>query len=243
MLAASIGALSHLAFDVFSGAVVRPGWPLFQGRLSIPLVAMADPWLVGICVTGAVAVWLGRCRMAATAAGVLVTIGTFLALKFALMAAALPQWAAARGPNPIVSHVVEARWGVLTEWNVFDRTSHTLREWRVNALGDNAMLLFSLSPSPESPMVAASRSLETVRNFLRVHELGFAVSAPLEKGNTQVLWSDIRYCWPGTDTATLTDASPLACALWFGGTLDRAGRPLTQIVLVGTWRQIRPAGP
>jgi membrane-bound metal-dependent hydrolase YbcI (DUF457 family) len=243
MLAAAIGALSHLAFDVCSGAIVRPGWPLFQERLSVPLVAMADPWVVGICVTGAVAVWLGRHSMAATAAGVLVTMGTFLALKFALMASALPQWAAARGPDPIVSHAVEAGWGVLTEWNVYDRTPHALRKWRVNAFGDNAILLFSLSPPPESPIVATSRSLDTVQNFLRVHELGFAVSAPLEKGNTRVLWSDIRYCRSGASATTLADDAPLACSLWFGGTFDRDRRPLTQVVVVGNWLQIRPAGP
>ena len=241
VFAASVGALSHLLFDVFSGAIVKPGWPFFQGSLSVPLVAMADPWLIAICVTGAVALRLGRRNMATIAGGVLVTIGSFLAIKFALMATALPQWATARGPDPIVSYAVEAGWGSLTEWNVFDRTPSALRKWRVNALGENATLSFSWSPRPESPIVAASGALDTVQNFMRVHELGFALSAPLEHGETRVLWSDIRYCRPGTDTTALS-GSPPVCALWFGGTFDRAGRPLTQIVLVGQWRQIRPAG-
>ena len=251
MLAAGIGALSHLTFDLISGALVRPGWPLFQERLSIPLVAMADPWLVGICVAGAIALWVGRRRMAAIARGILLTIGAFLALKGALMSTALPHWTKARGPDPIVSHAVEARWASLTEWNVFDRTPDALREWRVNALGDTATLVFSVPLRPESPIVAASRSLDTIQHFLRVHQLGFAASAPLENGGTQVLWSDIRYCWPGTNTTmptpttmlTPSTESPLECALWFGGIFGRDGRPVTQIVHVGTWRQIRPAGP
>ena len=92
MLAAWIGALSHLTFDLLSGATVRPGWPLFQGQLSIPLVAMADPWLIAICVVGASTLWWGRRRMATIAWGVILTIGAFLALKGTLMATALPQW-------------------------------------------------------------------------------------------------------------------------------------------------------
>jgi membrane-bound metal-dependent hydrolase YbcI (DUF457 family) len=241
MLAASIGALSHLVFDVFSGATVRPGWPFLQGRLSMPLVAMADPWLIAICVIGGVSLRLGRRRMTAIACGVLVAIGSFLAIKFALMATALPQWATARGPDPIVSYAVEAAWGSLTEWNVFDRTPSALRKWRVDAFGGNAMLSFSWSPRPELPIITASRELDTVQNFLRVHDLGFALSAPLENGETRVLWSDIRYCWSGTDPTALS-ASPPSCALWFGGTFDRGGRPLTQTVLVGKWLQTRPAG-
>lgn len=245
MLAAWLGALSHVAFDLFSGATVRPGWPLFQGRLSIPLAAMADPWLVAICVTGAIALWAGRRKMSAIASGVLLTIGTFLALKGALMAAAVPQWTTARGPDPIVSHAVQAGWGSLTEWNVFDRTPLALRKWRVNAFGGAARLLFSLPVQPESPIVTASRSLGSVQNFLRVHQFGFAVSVPHENGDTRVLWSDIRYCWSGADAALVRTSagSPLACVLWFGGTFDREGRPVTQIVHVGEWRQIRPVAP
>ena len=51
--------------------------------------------------------------------------------------------------------------------------------------------------SPSSPIVEASKSLDTVKNFLRVHELGFAITAATENGGTRVLWSDIRYCWSG----------------------------------------------
>ena len=60
MLASSIGALSHLAFDVVSGGTLAAGWPLFQARVRVPLVAMADPWLVAVCIAGAVALWIGR---------------------------------------------------------------------------------------------------------------------------------------------------------------------------------------
>ena len=80
-------------------------------------------------------------------------------------------------------------------------------------------------------MVEASRSFDTVQNLLWVHDLGFAVTTPLEH-ETQVLWSDIRYCWSTTE-----------CALWFGGVFDRDGRPVTQVVRVGQWQQTRPVSP
>lgn len=243
VLAAGIGTLSHLAFDVFSGATLNLGWPLVEVRPSLPLVAMADPWLLAICTAGAIALWVHRHKMAATAKTVVLVIGTFLAIKAALLAIALPRWTAARGSDAIVSHSVEASWGSLTEWNVFDRTPRVLRKWRVNALDENATLVFTSPVKPESPLVAASRSLDTVQNFLRVHSLGFAIVGPMQDGAALVLWSDIRYCWADTKMEHAPGDTPLACALWFGGIFDRDGRPVTQIVHVGGWVQTRSAGP
>jgi membrane-bound metal-dependent hydrolase YbcI (DUF457 family) len=240
-VAAWIGALSHLAFDVLSGASLKPGWPLSDLQVGVPLVAMADPWLVAICVAGALALWWRRRAMAPTAFGVVLVIAAFFALKGALMVMAVSHWTQARGSDAIISHAVESQWGSLTEWNVFDRTAPALRKWRVSASADSATLLFSLPLPPQPPIVAASTSLDTVRNFLLVHQLGFAVVRSRENGGTRVLWSDIRYCWPATSTASA--GSPLDCALWFGGNFDRDGRPVTQIVLVGGWLQTRPAGP
>lgn len=244
LLAAWIGALSHLVFDLIAGATLRPGWPLLPNRVSLPLVAMADPWLVAICVAGVFAMWAARHRMPAAAATVLLTIAAFLALKAALMAAALPHWVAARGATPVVSHTVEAGWGSLVEWNVFDRTPDTLRKWRVTALPGDATLVFSLPIEPEPAIVTASRSLDTVRNFHRLHNLGFSVTLPIENGATQVLWSDIRYCSSsGSAQRQPAARGSLECGLWFGGTLDVEGRAVRQTVHIGAWRQIRPAAP
>lgn len=243
-LAAWIGTLSHVMFDLVSGASIKVGWPLVQGRLSVPLVAMADPWLIAICIAGATGFWVLRRRMFRVAATVVAAIAVFLALKGVLMAIAVPQWADATGTDTIVHHAIEASWSSLTKWNVFDRTPLALRMWRVDALADRATLLHTYPLHADAPIVDASRSLDTVRNFLGTHELGFAVATALENGDTRVLWSDIRYCTAGSDIGTdSAGGTPVTCALWFGGTFDREGRPLTQIVRVGAWLQTRPAGP
>ena len=229
-LAGSIGSLSHVVFDLVSGASIKLAWPLLHGRASLPLVAMADPWLIAICATGAGALWIFRRRAFTVATMVVAAIATFLTLKGVLMAIAVPQWRTATSADTIVHHAVEASWSSLTEWAVADRTPHALRKWRVDATGTPA-LLFSIPLRTDSPLVEASRSFDTVQNFLWVHDLGFAVTTPLEH-ETQVLWSDIRYCWSSTE-----------CALWFGGVFDRDGRPVTQVVRVGQWQQTRPVSP
>ena len=47
-LSAWIGAASHVLLDLVSGARLRPGWPLIDTAVSVPLVAMADPWLLAL---------------------------------------------------------------------------------------------------------------------------------------------------------------------------------------------------
>jgi membrane-bound metal-dependent hydrolase YbcI (DUF457 family) len=226
-LAGSAGALSHVAFDIVSGASIRLGWPFLQRRVSLPLVAMADPWLILICAAGALGLWVLRRRAFVVATTVVVAIAAFLTVKGVLMAVAVPKWRVATGADTIVHHVIEASWSSLTEWSVSDRTSMALRKWRVDAAGAPD-LLFSIPVRTGSPLVEASRSLDTVRNFLGVHDLGFPVTTPHEDG-TQVLWSDVRYCWSSTE-----------CGLWFGGVFDRDGRPVRQVVHVGQWQQTRP---
>src|SRR5438105_11827560 len=55
--AATAGAMSHIVLDVVSGARIRVGWPIVSPVVTLPLVAMADPWLIGICIAGLLALW------------------------------------------------------------------------------------------------------------------------------------------------------------------------------------------
>ena len=229
-LTGTAGALSHVAFDVMSGAHIRLAWPLFEHRASLPLVAMADPWLIAICAIGALGLWAFRRRAFVVATVVIGTIAAFLSAKGVLMALAVPQWRAATSGDTIANHVVEASWSSLTEWTVADRTPLALRKWRVDAVRAPTLLL-TIPLRADSPVIAASRSLHTVRNFLHVHDLGFALVTPLGE-ETLVLWSDIRYCSSSTE-----------CALWFGGVFDRNGGAVRQVVRVGQWQQSRPVSP
>jgi inner membrane protein len=90
---ASIGALSHLALDLLCGGRLRVGWPFFDARLSVPLVAMADPWLVAIFSSGALALWIGRRHPRSAAMCTIATTAALLALKSIGLEHALP-----RGP-------------------------------------------------------------------------------------------------------------------------------------------------
>jgi membrane-bound metal-dependent hydrolase YbcI (DUF457 family) len=230
--AAAAGALSHLALDVISGARIRLAWPLVERRFPLPLVAMADPWLVAIFVAGLLALWPGRQRLRTAARFMLATAIAFLALKGMLLHRALT----APGLDRRLPHAVEARWGPFAEWDVYERTPAALRVWRVSSRGGPAIERLSRPILPESAAVTASRSLDTVRNFLRTHEFGFPVETAESGGHIAVRWSDLRYCRPAADSD-----GAIACTLWFGGVFGPDGRALTQEVMAGNWRQLRAA--
>jgi membrane-bound metal-dependent hydrolase YbcI (DUF457 family) len=253
--AAATGALSHLALDVLSGARTRLAWPFVDTRVSVPLMAMADPWFIAICIGGVFAWWglargqtgvepgsdcgrsgvglqseRGRGRLVALA--VLAAAAGLLCAKGALLFRAIHS-----ASVPITSlSALDARWGSLTEWNAFERTPQTLRAWRVSSHDGPPTLILSLPLEAESALVQHSRSLGSVRNFLRTHDFGFPVEHSAD-GLTSVLWSDLRYCWP------TTSPSSIACALWFGGTFGPDGRVVTREVKVGGWVQKRLASP
>jgi len=132
----------------------------------------------------------------------------------------------------------EARWGSLTKWNIFEKDAHALRTWQVDGWLGTRERLLRWPFQPESTLVVASRSLDTVRNFLSVHDLTFAVERAESNDRRSVLWSDVRYCWQTTPGAETID-----CALWFGGLFDAQGRALFQEVKLGGWTQTRSVSP
>ena len=196
---------------------------------------MGEPWLLAIFVAGAVALAMSRRRPRATAVAVVAGVAAFLGVKAVLLAQALPPSDPTVDQGPVLTRIVEARWASLTKWLVFDRRADTLTQWQIEA-GRPPMLLLSWPVVADSPLVRDSRSLDTVRNFLDVHELAFAGEVPAADGGSQVLWSDLRFCWrprvgggeasPEPVLSASTPAGParIACGLWFGGAFDRNGR-------------------
>jgi membrane-bound metal-dependent hydrolase YbcI (DUF457 family) len=253
--AAWIGCVSHIALDLLSGARIQVGWPLVAGRVSAPLVAMAEPWVVAIFVLSAVLSFSMPARRSLVARSTLAALAILFAAKGVLLARALAGFE--KREDAAVARIVEARWASAAEWYVLDRRDGELRRWSI-APARQPALLFSWPLSDDTPFVSRSRALSTVRNFLAVHELSFAGQAPdSERASGQglrVLWSDIRFCRAprrGDDFILQAPRSPrapspsaIACELWFGGLFDRAGQPLQELVKVGCWWQARaPAAP
>ena len=249
-LSAGIGAASHLLLDLFSSARLRPGWPFVDTAVSLPLVAMADPWLLLLCVCGPVALWgAGRSRGRHVGVAVLAVTAVFLLAKAALGIVAFSNYrrASDRSAEIVLARAIEAKWASLNTWNVFDRTANRVRSWSASADG-GAHEVWSWPVGPDTTHASGSRSLSTVRNFLRAHELGFAVTLPQGEGRILVLWSDIRFCWDPTLPGALalepivqspTGDRRIACVLWFGGELDADGRPRREVVKVGGFTQTR----
>ena len=53
-----LGALSHVFFDVYSGAGIRLLWPFSDRVVTAPVVAMADPIAMAVLAIGAFAFWV-----------------------------------------------------------------------------------------------------------------------------------------------------------------------------------------
>jgi hypothetical protein len=218
--------------------------------VSLPLVAMGEPWLVAICVIGAAALAMSRRRPRATAVAVAAGVAAFLAVKAVLLAQTVPPPDSIVDQGPVLTRIVQARWASLTKWLVFDRRADTLTQWQIE-VGQPPTLLLSWPVLADSPLIRNSRALGTVRNFLGVHELSFAGEVPATNGGSQVLWSDLRFCWrprvgdgearrePTLSAMMPSGPARIACGLWVGGAFDRNGRALRQLVKVGGWWQTR----
>jgi hypothetical protein len=200
---------------------------------------MADPWAIALCAAGPVAIRLAppeRKRRAAAMA--LAAVAAFVAVKGGLAASGVASYAGAAALHgPVRARVVEAEWASLDAWSISDSTDAAVRRWRVSTGG--AQLVLSRTVGPETTTVAASRSLSTVRNFRRVHQLAFHTSTTAPDGLERILWSDIRFCWQPTPRDAEIAVDGIACGLWFGGDFDAEGHPVRELVKVGTWTQTR----
>ena len=243
--AAWTGAASHVLLDLLSSARIRVFWPFADRQVSLPAVAMADPWLAAILIAGAVAIWIRHSHRRRLAVVALACALAFLLAKGMLASRAVAAYSAAQQNEQHGTAIVQAVWASLREWYVFDRTGSGLAAWRASAAPARAELVLEWPSSPDTPAITRSRRLPVVTNFLRAHHLAFAVSIPQEGGEL-VLWSDIRFCWdpslPGAaqlqPVVTRGDRR-LACALWFGAEYDAAGAPRRQVVRIGSFTQSR----
>ncbi len=245
--AAWVGAMSHVLLDLVSSARIRVLWPFDDRTVSLPLVAMADPWLAALLIAGVSATMLARARARLATTIAIALCVMFLAAKAVLATRAVAAYRESAGPLVAArDSMVEARWARLTEWHVFDRADGRLRHWLAAGAPRESRLLLSWPATVDGPNITTSRTLSVVRNFLQVHHLAFAARVPRPGEREWVLWSDIRFCWnpdvagaPRVEPIVNDGGARLACAVWFGAEFDRQGTPLLQIVQVGRFIQTR----
>jgi membrane-bound metal-dependent hydrolase YbcI (DUF457 family) len=246
MLAAWLGCLGHIVLDLISGGTIRLFAPFSTAAYGMPWMAMADP-LIGVPLAIFLLAswrWRGseRGRIRRFAWIVLIVLAGVVAIKELSRRVAMHTYARETGVDfggPFTA--MESAWASFTRWFAFDRAElpDRLRVLEVDAWRGTVRLLFErelaprLEPTSTSnteALIRASTRLETVQHLHALFDLTFAEVRPTPvDGVVDVLWSDIRFCWPTN------------CALWFGGTFDSStGSLREQVVLVGTLRQTRP---
>jgi membrane-bound metal-dependent hydrolase YbcI (DUF457 family) len=248
---ALLGALSHVCFDLYSGAGIRLLWPLSAQVFAAPVVAMADPIAIAALIPGAVALWIWPRAPRTAAVTVLVLLAVVAGVKLTTRNRAWTAYTRATREAPRPSQVTtEAVWGSWTSWLFFDRLRDgRVRAWTANGLSGDVRLRFEHAGSHDETF--ARRSLDafaTARNFLPAHPYAFATYRDTGDGSV-AFWSDARFCWNADERADPQDGvphqdvrpaiGPIRCALWFGGSLDAAGRPREALVWLGGHLQRR----
>jgi membrane-bound metal-dependent hydrolase YbcI (DUF457 family) len=247
LLAAWAGALSHVLLDVISGADVRFFWPAGP-VVALPLFAMADPWLGGVLVLGLVMLALRKRRSGRLTAVILTAVTVLAGGKAALYARVHGRHDTSDGS--VQFRRADAEWSSLTRWITYETSVDAVEARRVNALTGTATPLIHVRRGLDDPLVARSRELQTVRNFLASHAATFAIVIGAGAQRRLVLWSDLRYCgplenrlapWPPWAPAAPGSGLAVSCALWFGGEFDPAADTFrASLVYVGHLVQRRP---
>jgi hypothetical protein len=249
MLAAWLGCLGHVVLDLISGGTIRLFAPFSTAPYGVPWMAMADPLIAVPLALFLLASWRwpAPARVKRFAWIALIVLTALVGVKEFSRRAAIVAYTRESANQPdIESPAIESAWGSFTRWYVFYRTSAPtavrpgppplLRVYEVDARNGDMELLIQREVMPSTgegaALIQASRQLETVRHLHELFDLTFVEIRPHQGdagGLVDVLWSDIRFCWP-------TD-----CALWFGGTFESStGALREQVVLVGSLRQTRP---
>ena len=232
--AAAAGALSHVLLDLIAGARIAVAWPIAERRVSLPLVAMFDPWFIGICTGWLLMLWPVRVTLQRASRALVAALVAFACLKGVLLGVAIRR----SGIAPDAPSAIEAQWASLTDWFVFERSRDLVRSSAISSRGGPPVVLMTHAIVPDTGFVRASRALDDVRNFLSVHDFAFPDETHDAAGRVSVLWSDIRYCWPAEAGARWGPATH--CGVHVGGLFDAAGTPIVQVLRIGTFVLRRP---
>jgi membrane-bound metal-dependent hydrolase YbcI (DUF457 family) len=232
-IAATIGCVGHLALDIGSGADVRLFWPFAARPFTLPLFAMADPWLLVVLLAGGLMV--ARRRSTRIWIGAMAVLLCLVLAKGVLYRVALRMEAPTQRPGAIVR--AEAGWGSWTRWLFFQTDPSTAEAFEVDVSRTSVQRHAQEVRHLDDPLARRSTELDTVRNFLASHSQTFARIERKSDG-ASVLWSDLRYCRLD-DSVQPAAAEPLRCGVWFGGEFDPDGRPRAAVGRIGPFVQRR----
>ena len=235
---------SHLLLDVVSGASIRLAWPFAPWRSSAGLIAMADPWLAIPVASSLLLVLVTRLRIDAVAPYVFGFAVLLLAGKAFSRQAAVGHYQRVAGPSAAAQHV-QAQWGSLSRWWVYERTSDRVRAWTVDTTQGTAVKTLDMPAAPSQPLTGGEGQLGPVQNAIALNDLPVRVTTS-GGGGTTVFWSDLRFCFapdaakgPAPGSHVRPSSDPIACGVWFGGELDPEGRVVRQFVTIGDYLQLR----
>ena len=234
--AAVTGAVSHVWFDLFSGATIRLWWPFVDARVSnLGAFAMADPWVALWCVTTAIVIAVRRDTRVRNAVIFSAVLAIFVCMKTATRVEAARLF---RAHVPDAGEIlILPVWGSLAEWEVYGRGATHVSQWIVDARTGaiDQRMTAPLLPAGAGGLAMAVASLEwdTVRNFRRTHAFAFARTSSAGD-TTRVMWSDLRYC-----SAASGSGDEPVCTVSAGGERVAAGTAPRLIVTVGTTVQTR----
>jgi membrane-bound metal-dependent hydrolase YbcI (DUF457 family) len=233
---AALGAISHVWFDLFSGATIRLWWPLSGTRVAnLGAFAMADPWMVALCLGAAIAILSGRGKRQRNALIFTLILVLFTAAKTATRVEAMRVFRAHMpdGGELLVLPV----WSSLTAWEVYGHEAGHLSQWIVDARAGSIERRMTIpvvgAPEADRAIVADSLAWETVRNFRRTHAFAFARTTQAGRA-IRVMWSDLRYCRPSTGSAGEPE-----CTIHAGGELVAPAIIPRLIVTIGNVTQSR----
>jgi hypothetical protein len=223
-------AIGHIGFDLVSGSDIRTFAPFSSDRLGWHLLTMGDLLAVAVLVGGSILTFKWR------RGGALATLLVLVALlgsKVVTQRVALDAYTAtleARGEQRAVrGRQPDAVNGSWAGWYFYDRYAGQVRRWWVDARRRTAVLDVVIAVPPESSLIAATREVSVVRNFLPLADIPFP-RIQREGNGRAVFWSDARFC----DRA--------GCSVSFGALIGPDSRPMLQIIQIGGYRQTREIG-
>jgi membrane-bound metal-dependent hydrolase YbcI (DUF457 family) len=231
VLAAWMGLLGHIFWDMTNGGEIRFLTPFYDERFNLHLVSMWDPLLMVPLLVFSMAMFFKPAQRRRWAVVTMVVLGFVLGIKLGARRASHDVFAREvlenRGGVEIRS--TDEVWCSFTRWRYLTEQDGRRSAWMVDVLKGEVHLLFERPIPVDDGLVAASKQMPVVQRFLRLSDLPVAW---VEENNEHMVvhWSDMKFC------------EPEGCRLSFGVSFDAGGAPRLEFIDTELLRQERKVG-